>query len=191
MNDTSAMREASIRNSGCSALLCSTLGFVLLEVWLIRLGAKPIAHVIVVSLGALLASLTCRTLLPRQPASVPGEDDRIRPHNRWWNGAVLVVLGYAGAAAFSSDSTTLFGAFTACACLFPWSKIALCRRRVLVPLVLVSTAMCVGLSTAERLPRTPFYLIAVWMLGLAAVISWLSNIYYRKQRPAPFSATAG
>ena len=178
MNDQHATREASIRNSGFSALLCSTLGVVLLEAWVIRLGAKPIAHVIVVSLGVMFAGLACRTLLPRQPAS---------PDSRWWNAAILVVFGYAGAAAFSSDSMTLFGAFTAGACLLPWSKIALCRTSALLPLVLVSTAMAVGLSMADQSPGTPSFLIAVWMLGLAAVVSWLSNIFCRKQ----FSATAG
>lgn len=182
MNDRSAMLEASIRNSGFSALLCSTLGFALLEACLIRLGAKPIAHLIVVSVGLTLASLACRIVLPPQPAS---------PDSRWWNAAVLAVFGGVGAVAFTSDSITLFGAFTASACLLPWSKIALCRTRVLLPLLLVSTAMFVGLSTADQLPRTPSFLIAVWMLGLAAVVSWLSNIFYRKRRPAPFSATAG
>lgn len=182
MNDQHAVREASIRNSGFSALLCSTLGFVLLEACLIRLGAKPIAHVIVVSLGVMLASLACRILLPRQPAS---------PDCRWWNVALLVVFGDVGAVAFSSGSITLFGAFTASAYLIPWSKIALCRTSALVPVALVSTVMIAGLSRADQLPRTQSFLIAAWMLGLAAVVSWLSNIFYRKQRPEAFSATAG
>jgi hypothetical protein len=47
--------------------------------------------------------------------------------------------------------------------------------------------MAVGLSMADQLPGTPSFLIAIWMLGLVAVVSWLSNIFYRRQ----FSATAG
>ncbi|MFC0254029.1 hypothetical protein [Massilia consociata] len=189
MDDKHAMLESSVRNSGFSTLLCSTLGFVLLEGWAIRNNAKPFTHAVIVALGSILAAIIYRVLL--SPEATARTRMAVFSHSSrgsWnhFNPASIVLLltfGYAGAAALSSGSFLLVAAFTACASLFPWSRIPLCRTCILSPLALMTIATFLGILLTDQVPHLIYFLVAVWMLWIAAACSWLQSILRRRRRP--------
>lgn len=196
MSETNVKLETSIRNSGFSTLLCSALGFVLLEAGTVRLGGKPIAHAIIVSIGAILACIIYRAIVPYYATAAMQSNKAVRDkHGKLPSStnlicaALLVMFGYAGAMALSSGLMTIFAVFAGFAYIFPWSKIALCRTHIRISVALVTLAMGLGLLVADHLPHPLLFLVAVWMLWMAAVWAWLMNIFYR-QREAKASRLA-
>lgn len=189
MKEINAKLEMSIRNSAFSALLCSALGFILLEAWTLHLGGKPVAHVIIGSVGAIVASVIYRAISSR-PAAAPLQRSaavrvdfgRLPGIAHIASTALLVLFGYAGAVALSRGSMTGFAVFVTCASAFPWSTLALCRTWILIPAALVSVALILGLSTAEQLPHPLLFPMAVWMLWTGAISAWLMNIFFRQRK---------
>lgn len=186
MNEQDVKLETSIRDSGFRTLLCAVLGFILLEAWIVRLGGEPVAHTIVVFAGLVLAWLVYRAISRSgtSPATYPhgnGKRDRLPGRDACW-AALLAVFGYAGAWVVSSGLLTLFAAFVACAYLFPWSKVPLCRTSILRSMGLIAAATVIGLLTANQLPDSFFFPVAVWMLWMAAICAWLTRIFYRHRK---------
>lgn len=189
MNEMNLKLEASIRNSGFSAFLCSALGFVLLETWIIQIGGKPIVHTMIVSIGAILACIIYRTIVPSYAAAAMSSNEAVRDKLGKLRGsaslacaALLVLFGYAGAMALLSGWMTNFAVFAGCAYLFPWSKIALCRTHLRISAALVTIAMALGLLVADPLPHPLLLPVAIWMLWMTAVWAWLMNIFYRHRK---------
>lgn len=188
MKDSVVVLETSIRNSGFSALLCSTLGFAMLEAWILRLGIRPTVHMVAISVGAVFATVIYRTVLPscqtkEKCASQQTQFSPIRPTSA--DGAVcaalLVAFGYSSAVILSRGSMLIFAGFAACASLFPWSAFALCRTRISVSLTLVSLAAVIGMLMLDVLSAPFLPPLAVWMLWMAAVGAWVRNIILRRR----------
>ena len=189
MKEVNVKFETSIRNSGFSAFLCSALGFVLLEVWIFRLGGKPTAHAFVVSVGAVFASIFYRTIVVYCAAVAVRSNEA--PQDKQGNprsfanvacAVLLVIFGYGGALALSSGSMTIFALFAICASIFPWSKFMLCRTYILIPAALITVAMVLGLLTMDQSPHPLLFPVAVWMLWMGAVSAWFLNIHFRHRK---------
>jgi len=181
MQDEHARLAASIRDSGFSALLCVTLGCVLLEAWFVALGARPLGHVVLVSVASILAGSAWRFLvLPHARAGVRPSGPPKRAA-RLVGAILLAGFGYAGALAFLSGSMSLFASFPACAFLLPWSRSTLCREHIALPLGCVAGACFAGLVTAPHLPPSWQFPVAVWMCWLAAALAWVAQLCYRRR----------
>jgi hypothetical protein len=184
--------DRSIRNSGFGALLCFSLGLVLLEAWLIRLDARPGAHLLTAG-GAVVAALAYRALAGRYRAARQRSFDHIGDGRGIRPGALalalpgvalLIAFGYAGALALASGVVTLFGAFAIVACSFPWSRVGLCRTRILLPSALVIGTALLALPRLDQLPHPLLLPLSVWMLWLTASGAWIRNAYCKWRRPA-------
>ena len=189
MEKKEVMLETTIRDSGFSALLCCTLGFILLEIWIVRLGARPIGHILTLSIGTALAALAYRAIVPSYMAAALPAGSEVKPDNdklpslaNLAGAALLVMFGYTGALALANGWMTLFAAFAGSACLFPWSRVGLCRTRILVPASLFVLATVCGMLAADQLPHPLLFPVAVWMLWVAAAGAWLRNIVYRRRK---------
>lgn len=189
MKNKAEKLDASISNTGIGAILCFVLGFVLLEARMVQLGSRPIAHAIVVSVGTLITYVLYRTIASYRTAAA------VRSNDTWATGhveqsstvtaagaALLLMFGYSGALLLSNGAMTLFAIFVTCACTAPWSKIALCRTSILLPATLVTLANLPGVLTTDPPPHPLHVPMAVWMLWMGAVCTWLMNIIYRRQQ---------
>jgi len=102
---------------------------------------------------------------------------------------VLAGFGHLGALAFLSGSMALFAAVPACACLLPWSRWALGRARVALPLGCIGGPFFVGLVAAQQLPSSWQFPVAVWMCWLAAALAWTAQLCYRRRGRASGAST--
>lgn len=189
MKNTAEKLDQLISNIGFGAILCFALGFVLLEIRMVQLGSKLLAHAIVVSVGMLVTCIVNRVIAPYHAAAATRSNDTWALRNVERSsivavacGALLLMCGYIGALVLSSGSMTLLAIFVTSACTLPWSKIPLCRTSLPVSAALITVANVLGVLTTDQ-PSHPLHLpMAVWMLWMGAVCAWLINIVYRRQR---------
>ncbi len=189
MREKPTKLDTSIANTGFGAFLCYALGFVLLEIRVVQLEGKLIAHAVVVAIGTLLLFALHRAIVPyhvaaavRSSDALADKDDRGSGIIRPASGVLLCMFGYVGALVLSSGSMTLFAIFVTSACTLPWLTIPLCRTSILVPAALITVANVLGMLTTDQ-PRHPLHIpLAVWMLWMGATGIWLINIFNRRQK---------
>ena len=176
--------DRSIRDCGFGALLCYSFGLVLLEAWLIRLEAKPFAHLLT-ACGALVAVIAYWGLLRRYRAASQRAFAASGDSTLAFGGvALLAGFGYAGALALASGVITLFAAFAVAACSLPWSRIPLCRTHILPPCALVIGTALLALPRLDQLPHPLLLPLAIWILWLASCGAWLRNVFCKWQGAA-------
>jgi hypothetical protein len=134
-------RALSIRawNIGFSGLLCTGLGFLLLEKCSIEMGARPIVHITSTVVCALIAGATFRGAALQRPAASPAVENG--PQKRGLpasagnivSAMLLACIGYAGAVALKGGWATNAAVLAVCLHLIPWSRIPLCSAGFLVP----------------------------------------------------------
>jgi hypothetical protein len=181
--------DKTMRNAGFSVLMCTTIGFLVLEKCLIRLDAGPVAHITGMVIGTTLVILIYRGIGSYWfiPATCPPlfnrtENASLFSASHLTSALLLIIIGYLGAKALGSGWATASGLYVIFLLLFPWSKVALCRRSLAASWSLISLSVIAGLLTAGRQPHPLLLMSAVWMLWLAAAWTWLRLILLRKRK---------
>lgn len=172
-------QHLQICSIGFSALACISLGVTTLASVLLLARARPVLYVMCGAVGAISIALMYRRIAVqwRAVSALEREERQSRsgkpgnlPHLR--SSLMLALLGYLSAQLAGSGWITAFFPCVAFIHLFPWSRIALCRRSLAIPLSILCAGMTMGLIVAGRLPH-PLVLGGVaWMLCTAAVFAW-------------------
>ncbi|KGF80636.1 hypothetical protein IA69_17715 [Massilia sp. JS1662] len=189
MRPTDASLDAVARNTGFSALVCTSLGLLLLEACFVQAAAKPSTHVIIAVVGATLAALMYRRIaiylgmgpghsLPQQG----GIDAALLRLSQLGSAVLLMIVGYVGAKVFATGSATTSGLFTLCLLFFPWSRVAFCRMHLPASWLMIILGMVAGLLTAARLPHPLVLGVAIWMLWISAASAWMRFIFIRRNK---------
>jgi hypothetical protein len=181
--------DKTIRNAGFSVLMCTTVGFLVLEKCLIRLGASPVAHITGMVIGTTLVILIYRGIGSYWliPATYPPlcnrtENASLLSNSHLTSALLLISIGYFGAKTLSSGWATASGLYVIFLLLFPWSRVALCRRSLAASWSLISLSVIAGLLTAGRQPHPLLLSIGAWMLWFAAAGTWLRLILLKKRK---------
>jgi hypothetical protein len=183
-------RALSIRawNIGFSGLLCTGLGFLLLEKCSIEMGARPIVQITSTVVCALIAGATFRGAALQRPAASPtvenGPQKRGLPASAGniVSAMLLACIGYAGAVALKGGWATNAAVLAVCLHLIPWSRIPLCSAGFLVPWGILMLSAAATMVTWGTL-LAPLSLVAgAWFLWMASLCAWMMLIFLRKQR---------
>lgn len=180
------------RNIGFSGFQCTTLGFFLLENCLIQLCAKPLAHITSVVVATAIVSFIYRHIKAyvSKPTTCVGESSQERG-NRPWNlsnlisAVLLISIGYMGALAVESQWTTPSALYAICLFVFPWSKVALCRRNLPASWLVMNIGTACGFIAEAPLPNPIFLGISVWLFWMAALGAWIRLIFLKREKFFP------
>jgi len=176
-------------NTGFSALLCTALGFLLLETCIVQLKGKPLVHVIGTLMAIGLGAGILLRIAPYRPTSFLPTGmlgQRTAPPSgiaMMSSGLLLAATGYAGAVVPGSGWATDSVIFAACVYLVPWSRIPLCRRGFAVPLCIVMLAALAVLVARGPLPHPVSLLISAWLLWVTAIFTWAMLFIVRQRQP--------
>jgi hypothetical protein len=177
------------RYTGFSGLQCASLGFFMLEACLIRLGARPAAHVASITVVAMLVALLhCGIAAYRSVGgtfmrgSFRCEDDALFSLSCLLSALLLTGIGYMGVIALCSGWAILSALYVACIFLFPWAKIALCRKNLPASWLMTSAGVALGFLTAGAPPYPPLLAFMVWTLWITSVGAWLRLVVLRRQK---------
>lgn len=188
-------RNLQVCNIGFSALACISFGMILLSGILFTAESNPFSYFTCAAVGATAMVLMYRRIAVHWRAvsaheravlvDVVGKSGYSR-HLR--ASLFLAALGYLGAVAAGSGWIAVFIPYVLLTFLFPWSRIALCRRSLGAPLTLLCAGMTVGLAVADRLPHSLVLGAIVWMLWTSAVFAWLRLVLLDRYGPGPTQA---
>lgn len=183
-------RDLQICNIGFSALVCISFGMILLIGILFIAESNPFSSLTCAAVGATAIVLMYRRIAVHWRmvsaheravlVEVIGESG-YPPHLR--ASLFLAGLGYLGAIAAGSGWITVFIPYVLLTFLFPWSRIALCRRSLAAPVSLLCAGMTVGLAVTDRLPHPLVLGAIVWMLWTSAVFAWLRLVLLDRYEP--------
>jgi hypothetical protein len=180
--------KQEITNFAFSAFLFSTFGWILLETQLIRVGARPTAHLVVSALALALSAISfhrCRLWWPS--FNHPRDDDPKSDTNRDILRDLCSCLGLLTAGAVlaffvNAGSIVLLVLIAGGIGLVPWARIDFCRKHFFVSWGMLG---CGGAVVLVLGPRTQFpfgYLLGAWVLWFVAVVELLVT-YRGASRP--------
>jgi hypothetical protein len=188
MNIKDPRHDVPIWNSGCAALMCIIFAALLVEACNLQLGATLRLHLACALVFLTLAALLHQSIRSYRagPRRMPGAARR----GRRARGAdlasalLLAALGFGGTALLRTSWALAAALFAFLLCVFPWSRIPLCRNRL--PLACAATLLGgAGLVyLGDPAPSPLLLLIPAWVLWVAAGGAWLRLILlkHRKSR---------
>jgi uncharacterized membrane protein len=185
------------RYTGFSGLQCASLSFFLLEACLIRLDARPAAHAASIVIAALLAAMVYRGIAAYRSVATSFMLGSVRCENTLFSlshlvsALLLVGIGYMGVIALRSGWATLAALYVACIFLFPWVKLALCRKNLPAAWLTTSLGVALGFLTADPLPQPALLAFAVWSLWITTMGAWLRLLVLRRQKSRASRGAAG
>lgn len=177
------------RNIGFSGIQCTTLGLFLLEACLAQLGARPVAHLASVVVGTAIMSSFYRHIKAYEPkpmtyiaAANQEKGSRLLNISDLLSALFLISFGYMGALIAGGQWATPSALYAICLFLFPWSKIALCRKHLPASWLVMNVGVASG-SIAEGLLPHPIALgISAWVFWTAATGAWFRLIFLKREK---------
>lgn len=162
-------------------LVFALIGWGLLEIGLLSQHVRIQAHLIPAAIFLYLASSSLRRLKPSQ--RIPIDKDGYSAPQRRGSPALqtgcalfLLMAGALAGAVILAGSIGLLGLALVALTYAPWSRLALCRERI----VIASITMCAGTGLTllfnHHAINTVFFLIAGWLFWLCAICAVLGRI---------------
>lgn len=177
----------------------AVLGLGLLSTWLGMIGASVLAHVIALFIGMGMVAFAVRRT-PSNTVSLPDGPGQVSnapfaPSAPAW-ALVLLALGAVLGILMLSSSIFFLGVFASMLCFFPWARIPLCRRHLL----LACLAVWIGTASVLVLQRDDcelmFFPLATWIFWTCSFAdislkTYQSRQLARKDRIAAFGVETG
>jgi hypothetical protein len=174
--------EREITNFAFSAFLFSIFGWALFEIQLLKLGARPKAHLLVSALALVLSGISYHRCRLWWPSFNSAHGDWARfdasPYlvRDLYPCLGLAVTGAVLAFFVNTGSIVLLTLIAGVIGLLPWAKISFCRRHFFGSLVMLASGGAAVLFSGPRAQFPFIYVLGAWVLWCVALVNCSSRI---------------
>lgn len=190
MNIKDPRHDLPIWNSGCAALMCIIFTALLIEAGAVQMQAGPGLRLALALLFLTQSVAIVASIRPYRSGAMSGTMRGGRRIGRADIACVLFLaaLGGAGSAWLRTGWALPAALFATLLCVFPWSRIPLCRSRLPLAGVLTLLGGAAFLPLAHPVRSPLFLLIPAWILWLAGCGAWLRLILLKQRKSRALAA---